>query len=68
MKKAEEYAKAIRAALAYSGRTQADLAERMGISADTLGRKLKHPQALTLLDLIQADELIKWTNFMGGEA
>lgn len=65
MDNAENYARAIRAALAYTGQTQAELAQRMGIHEDTLGRKLRKPRTFTLGDLIAADEAVGWTHIMG---
>lgn len=64
MQKAEEYAKAIRAALAYTGQTQSDLARRMGIHEDTLGRKLRKPRTFTLGDLIAADNAVGFSKIM----
>lgn len=66
MQKAEMYASAIRAAMAFSGQTQQDLARRMGIHEDTLGRKLRNPRTFTLGDLILADNAVKWTKHMEG--
>ncbi len=66
MEKAETYGRAIRAGLAFTGWTQAELAQRLGIHEDTLGRKLKNPGSLTLAELIAADRAVKWTAFMGG--
>lgn len=64
MKTAEAYANAIRAALAYTGQTQSELARRMGIHEDTLGRKLRKPRTFTLGDLIEADKAVGWTKIM----
>lgn len=64
MQKAEEYARAIRAALAYTGQTQAELAQRMGIHEDTLGRKLRHPGTFTLSELIDANRAVRFEKFM----
>lgn len=66
MERAETYARAIRAAMAFSGQTQQDLAKRMGIHEDTLGRKLRMPRTFTLGDLIEADKAVKFTRFMEG--
>ena len=66
MESAETYARAIRAAMAYTGQTQHDLAKRMGIHEDTLGRKLRTPWTFTLGDLIEADKAVKWTKHMEG--
>lgn len=64
MKNAETYANAIRAAMAFTGQTQHDLARRMGIHEDTLGRKLKSPRTFTLGDLIEADRAVKFERFL----
>lgn len=64
MQKAEEYARAIRAVLAYTGKTQAELAQRMGIHEDTLGRKLRRPGTFTVSELIDADRAVKFERFM----
>ncbi len=64
MQKAEDYARAIRAALAYTGQTQAELAQRMGIHEDTLGRRLKRPGTFTVSELIDADRAVKFERFM----
>lgn len=56
-------AKAIKAGMAYTGHTQAELAHRMGISEDTLRRKLRRPRSLTLGDLEEADKAVRWTAF-----
>lgn len=64
MERAEAYAAAIRAGMAYTGQKQSDLAKRMGIHEDTLGRKLRNPRTFTLGDLILADNAIKWTKHM----
>ena len=66
METAENYARAIKAAMAYTGQTQKDLARRMGIHEDTLGRKLRMPRTFTLGDLIEADKAVKWTKHMEG--
>lgn len=66
MNTAETYARAIKAAMAFSGQTQQDLAKRMGIHEDTLGRKLRMPRTFTLGDLIEADKAVKFTRFMEG--
>lgn len=66
MEKAETYARAIKAALAYTGQTREDLSRRMGIHLDTLGRKLRRPSTFTLGDLIEADKVIHFTQFLGG--
>lgn len=64
MQKAEDYARAIKAALAYTGKTQAELAERMGMHEDTLGRRLKRPGTFTVDELINADRAVKFERFM----
>ena len=64
MEKAETYAKAIKAALAYSGQNRGELARRIGIHLDTLGRKLRRPETFTLGDLIRADREIRFTQFI----
>lgn len=64
MEKAEVYARAIRAGMAYTGQKQSDLAKRMGIHEDTLGRKLRNPRTFTLGDLIEADNAVKFSRFM----
>lgn len=65
MERAETYAKAIKAALGYTGWSREQLAERMKIHIDTLGRKLnRDPGKLTLDELIRADSLIGWTLFL----
>lgn len=64
MKTAEAYANAIRAAMAYTGLTQSELARRMGINEDTLGRKLRKPRTFTLGDLIEADKAVGWKKIM----
>lgn len=66
MRSAETYARMIKAAMAFTGQTQEELAKRMGIHKDTLGRKLRMPRTFTLGDLIEADRAIGWTKF-GGE-
>lgn len=68
MEKAETYSSAIKAALAYTGRSREELARKMGIHVDTLGRKLKRPGSLTLDELIAADNAVKWSQFIGGKA
>lgn len=64
MQTAETYARRIKAAMAYTGQTRAELAQRMGIHEDTLGRKLRKPRTFTLGDLIAADEAVGWTHIM----
>ena len=64
MHKAEEYARAIRAALAYTGQTRAELAQRMGMHEDTLGRKLRRPGTFTLSELIDASRAVRFEKFM----
>lgn len=66
MEKAETYARAIKAGLAFTGTSREELAKRMGINIDTLGRKLKNPGGLTLRELDAADRAVRWTAFMGG--
>ncbi len=58
------YVRAIRAALGYTGRTQEELAEHIGIRPETLSRRLKDPGELRLKELEKADELIGWSYFM----
>lgn len=60
---AAETARAIRAGMAYTGNTQSELAYKMGISEDTLRRKLRRPETLTLGELIAADKAVRWTAF-----
>lgn len=67
MENAENYARAIRAALAYTGQTRAELAQRMGMHEDTLGRKLKRPGTFTVSELIDADRAVKFERFMEGK-
>lgn len=67
MEKAEKYARAIRAALGYTGTTQEELAGHIGIVPETLSRKMKNPGRLRLAELEKADELIGWSYFMKGE-
>lgn len=55
--------KAIRAGMAYTGHTQADLALKMGISEDTLRRKLRRPEDFKVSELIAADKAVRWTAF-----
>ncbi len=64
MESAENHARAIRAALAYTGWTQKELADAMEINEDTLGRKLRRPETLTLRDLIMADLAVRWSAHM----
>lgn len=64
MENPEAYAAAIKAAMSFTGQTQAQLAKRMGIHEDTLGRKLKSPRTFTLGDLIEADKAIRFTKIM----
>lgn len=61
--KAASVRQAIIAAIAYTGHTQAELAYQMGISEDTLRRKLRRPERLTLGDLEKADKAVRWTAF-----
>ena len=65
MTTAATYAKAIKAGLAYTGVTREELARKMGIHIDTLGRKLRDPGGLTLRELEAADRAVRWTAFMG---
>ena len=65
MEAATTYARAIKAGLAYTGVTREELARKMGIHIDTLGRKLKDPGGLTLRELEAADKTIRWSAFMG---
>lgn len=60
---AETVKKAIKAGMGYTGHTQNELAHKMGISEDTLRRKLRRPESLTLGDLIAADKAVRWTAF-----
>lgn len=66
MERPEAYARAIRAGMSYTGQRQEDLARRMGIHKDTLGRKLRDPRNLTLGDLEKADAAVKWSKHMEG--
>ena len=58
-----EYSKALLAAMAYTGHTQEELARKIGISVDTLGRRLKHPERFTVRELEAADQVVKWRKF-----
>lgn len=64
MKKAEAYASALLAALAYTGQTRSELARRMGIHEDTLGRKLRNPRDFKLGELIDADAAVGWERML----
>ena len=66
MEKAEVYARAIKAGMAYTGVTRQELADRIGIHLDTLGRKLKDPGGFTVRELEAADRAVRWTAFIGG--
>ena len=61
-----EYTKAIRAGMAYTGHTQDQLARKMGISVDTLKRRLDHPDRFTVAELEAADRVVKWRQFVAG--
>ena len=65
MERPETYAKAIKAALAYSGQSRGELARRMGIHYETLGRKLRSPETFTLGELTKADRILRFTQFIG---
>lgn len=65
MESAETYAKAIIAALAYSGQNRGELARKMGIHQNTLERKLSKPESFTLGELVKADRIIRFTQFIG---
>ena len=65
MKTAQDYSRAIKAGLAYTGQTRNELAVRIGVHPVTLGRKLRNPGSLTLAELIAADKEIHWSAFMG---
>lgn len=58
-----EYSRAILAAMVYTGHTREDLARKIGISVDTLGRRLKHPERFTVRELEAADQVVKWRKF-----
>ena len=58
-----EYSRAILAAMVYTGHTREDLAREIGISADTLSRRLKRPECFTVRELEAADRAIKWRKF-----
>ncbi len=64
MKQGEQYAKAIRAGMAYTGHTQDQLARKMGISTDTLKRRLDHPDRFTVGELEAAESVLKWSKFL----
>ena len=64
MESAETYSQAIKAALAFTGTTRQALADAMGVSLDTLGRRLKKPKTLTLDNMIKADLKIHFTRFL----
>lgn len=64
---ANEVRRAIRAGMGYTGHTQRELAQKMGISEDTLRRKLRRPEGLTLGELIAADMAVRWTAFVKEE-
>ena len=64
MKTAQDYSRAIKAGLAYTGQTRDELAMKMDIHPCTLGRKLRNPETLTVADLIAAEKAIHWSAFM----
>lgn len=64
---AAEVKRAIRAGMGYTGHTQQELARKMGISEDTLRRKLRNPVGFTLRELIAADNAVRWTAFIKEE-
>lgn len=64
--KVSDYIAAMKAGMAYTGVTRRELAKAMGIHYDTLGRKLRQEEPLTLPEMVAADRVIKWSAFMGG--
>ena len=60
----DKYARAIRAGMAYTGHTQETLARKMGISTDTLKRRLDHPGRFTIAELEAAERVVKWSEFL----
>ena len=64
MKSGEQYARAIRAGMAYTGHTQEDLARKMGISPETLKRRLDRPERFTIAELEAAERVLKWSKFL----
>lgn len=64
--KEKDYIAAMKAGMAYTGVTRKELAKAMGIHYDTLGRKMRGEEPLTLPEMVAADRVVKWSAFMGG--
>lgn len=64
--KVADYIAAIKAGMAFTGVSRRELAKAMGIHYDTLGRKLRQEEPLTLPEMVAADRVVKWSAFMGG--
>lgn len=55
-----DLSKQIRASMAYTGLTQEDVAEKVGISRATLCRKLADPSRFTWGELLIIGKLFRW--------
>ena len=66
MEKAETYGRAIRAGLAFTGWTQAELAKRLGIAPETMSRKMRRPEMFTGAEIETIQRTFRWAR-MGGE-
>ena len=60
----DDLRRSIFAGLAYTGKTQQELAQKLGISYNTLRRRLNSPDSFTKAELAAADKVIRWTAFV----
>lgn len=60
----KSYIAAIKAGMAYTGVTRMELAKALGIHYDTLGRKLRQQEPILLSEMVIADRIVRWSDFI----
>ena len=65
MTKLREYTGRVKAALYMRGRTQKELAMRIGITPEALSRKMRNPDLFTGRDIEAIRDFMSWKNLCG---
>ena len=65
MTKLKEYTGRVKSGLYTRGRTQKELAGKLGITPETLSRKMRNPDLFTGKDIEQIRAFMGWKNLCG---